>query len=57
VLLESSNRSFHPWSARASLEKTVTPRSVLSVHIDHSKTAFYHVTNAAIELTWRLAPR
>lgn len=53
----SSNRSFHPWSARASLEKTVTPRSVFSAHIDHSKTAFYHVTNAVVELTWRLAPR
>lgn len=57
MLLESFNRRFHPWSARASLEKTVTPRSVLSAHIDHSKTAFYHVTNAAIELTWRLAPK
>ena len=57
IVLESFNRSFHPWSARASLEKTMTPRSVLSAHIDHSKTAFYHVTNAVIELTWRLAPR
>ena len=57
MVLGSFNRSFHPWSARASLEKTMTPRSVLSAHIDHSKTAFYHVTNAVIELTWRLAPR
>jgi hypothetical protein len=51
------NRRFHPWSARASVEKALTPTSALSARVEHSKTAFYHVTNAAVELTWRLAPR
>ena len=55
--LANVNRRFHPWSARASVEKTLTPLSALSARVEHSKTAFYHVTNAAVELTWRLAPR
>lgn len=57
VFLDTFNRSFHPWSARASVEKTLASRSVLIARIDHAKTAFYRVTNAAVELTWRLAPR
>lgn len=56
-LLGTFNRKFHPWTARASIEKTLTSQSVLSARVEHSKTAFYHVTNAAIELTWRLGPR
>ena len=55
--LESVNRSFNPWSARASIEKTLTSRSVFIARVDHAKTAFYRVTNAALELTWRLAPK
>jgi len=55
--LDTFNRSFHPWTARASVEKTLASRSVLIARLDHAKTAFYHVTNAAVELTWRLAPR
>lgn len=55
--LDTFNRSFHPWTARASVEKALASRSVIIARIEHAKTAFYHVTNAAIELTWRLAPR
>jgi tetratricopeptide (TPR) repeat protein len=56
-ILTISKRSFHPWTARASVEKGLTSQSVLSARVERSKTAFYHVTNAAVELTWRLAPR
>ncbi|MEO8575146.1 MAG: tetratricopeptide repeat protein [Gemmatimonadales bacterium] len=55
-ILVTSNRSFHPWNARASVEKSLTNQTLLRAHVDYAKTAFYHVTNAVVELTWRLGP-
>ena len=55
--LATFKRDFHPWTARAGVELPLATQSALGACVEHSKTAFYHVTTAAVELTWRLGPR
>lgn len=52
-----ASRSFHPWTARASLERQLSGRGAVSARVEHFKTAFYNATSGGVELTWRLASR
>ncbi|MEO8192372.1 MAG: tetratricopeptide repeat protein [Gemmatimonadales bacterium] len=52
-----SSRTFHPWTARASVERQFSGRGSVSARVDRFKTAFYTATSGALELTWRLASR
>jgi hypothetical protein len=48
-------RSFHPWNARASVEKALSQLATIDVNVEHSKTAFYNATTGGVEITWRFA--
>jgi hypothetical protein len=50
-----ASRSFHPWNARASVEKTLSQLATIDVKVEQSKTAFYNATTGGVGITWHLA--
>ncbi len=51
----TATRNFHPWNARASIEKQLSQLTIFSVSAEHSKTAFYNATTGSVGITWRIA--
>ena len=56
-VLVTYRRNSNPWNVRASVDRPIARNAAISIHAGHSKTSFYSATTAALELTWRLAPR